>query len=339
MKFLRFFFWVVVIVLALPLAGVAWFYLDWMERPFSLTSPVEFRVSPGMGVRKVAQTLAEAGVPVSGDAMALAVRLKETFSGRKSDIHVGCYALEVGMTPRQLLQMMEEGKVLQTEIRLIEGWTFREWRRVIAANNGLEHLTNSLSDAELMQKIGLPGQAPEGMFFPDTYRVGKCSSDLALFSHAAREMRKHLEREWNAREENLPYSSPYEALIMASIVEKETGLASDRAMVAGVFVNRLRAGMRLDTDPSVIYGMGESFDGRLYKSHLRADTPYNTYMRKGMPPTPIATPSLASIKAALHPARTDAFYFVARGDGSSHFSATLAEHNQAVNYYLRSKGK
>jgi len=338
LKLSRFFLFIFILML-LPVAAAAWFYLGWMERPLPVASTLEFQVSPGMGVRKVAQVLTEAGVPVSEDALTLAARVEEVLSDRKIDIHVGYYALTAGMTPRQLLRMMAEGMVLQVEVRLIEGWTFREWRRVIAAHDGLEHLATSLSDAELMQKIGLPGQAPEGMFFPDTYRVSKYSSDITLLAYAAREMRTHLEREWNAREANLPYRSPYEALIMASIVEKETGLEKDRAMVAGVFVNRLRIGMRLDTDPSVIYGLGESFDGKLYKSSLRADTPYNTYIHAGLPPTPIAMPSLASLKAALHPAKTNAFYFVAKGDGSSHFSATLAEHNRAVQRYLRSKGK
>ncbi|MCL2076533.1 MAG: endolytic transglycosylase MltG [Betaproteobacteria bacterium] len=338
MKLSRFFL-LVVIVMLLPVAAAAWFYLEWMERPLPVASSLEFQVSPGMGVRKVAQLLTNSGVPVSEDMLTLAARVEEVLSGRKTDIHVGYYTLTEGMTPRQLLRMMAEGKVAHVEVRLIEGRTFRDWRRVIAAHDGLEHLATSLSDAELMKKIGMPGQAPEGMFFPDTYRVSKYSSDIALLAYAAREMRAHLEREWNARAENLPYNSPYEALIMASIVEKETGMEKDRVMVAGVFVNRLRIGMRLDADPTVIYGLGESYDGKIYRSDLRADTPYNTYTRKGLPPTPIAMPSLASIRAALNPAATNAFYFVAKGDGSSHFSATLAEHNQAVQYYLRSKGK
>jgi len=327
------------VVILLPFVVVGWFYFGWMERPLPVTAAVEFRVPAGMGARKVARLLTESGVPVSEELLMLAARLEEVLSGKKSEIQVGCYALTTGTTPRQLLRMLAEGKVVRVEVKLIEGWTFREWRKVVAAHEGLEHVATSLSDAELMRKIGLAGQSPEGMFFPDTYLVSKYSSDLELFAYAAREMRTHLEREWNAREANLPYASPYEALIMASIVEKETGHAEDRAMVAGVFVNRLRIGMRLDTDPSVIYGLGESFRGTLYRSDLRTDTPYNTYMRAGLPPTPIATPSLASLQAALHPAKTKAFYFVAKGDGSSHFSATLSEHNQAVERYLRSRGK
>ena len=329
----------VYLIILLPLAAGGWFYIGWMERPLPVASPLEFRVSSGMGVRKVARALTEAGAPVSEDMLVLAARAEEIISGRKHEIQLGCYALTPGMTPRHLLRMMAEGKVLQVDVKLIEGWTFREWRRTVAAHEGLEHVTTSMSDAELMQRIGLAGQSPEGMFFPDTYRVGKYSSDLELFAYAAREMKTHLEREWNAREANLPYVSPYQALIMASIVEKETGLAKDRAMVAGVFVNRLRMGMRLDTDPSVIYGLGESYRGTLYRSDLRTDTPYNTYMRAGLPPTPIATPSLASIQAALHPAKTNAIFFVAKGDGSSYFSTSLPEHNQAVQYYLRSRGK
>jgi UPF0755 protein len=250
-------------------------------------------------------------------------------------VRAGTYVLVAGSTPRDLLNLLASGKALQVDVRLIEGWTFREWRQKIAAHPDLTQVTATLSDAELMARLGMAGQAPEGLFFPDTYRVDKFSDDLALFARAARTLEAHLQREWQGRAENLPYRNAYEALIMASIVEKETGAEADRSKIAGVFVNRLRIGMRLQTDPTVIYGLGTAFDGNLRRTHLEADTPYNTYTREGLPPTPIAMPGLASLRAALHPAQTKALYFVARGDGGSQFSATLAEHNAAVDRYQR----
>ncbi|MDR1890324.1 MAG: endolytic transglycosylase MltG [Zoogloeaceae bacterium] len=327
MRFLRFFLILVLLCGAVAAGGG---YV-WFTRPLPLAETVEFRVLPGMGLRDAAQTLNQAGVAIEPNLLVLAARL----SGQARGIRAGTYGIAPGTTPQTLLAMLTAGKVLQVDAQLIEGWTFRQWRAKLAGHSGLEHVTDTLSEAELMTRLGLPGQRPEGMFFPDTYRVDKYSSDLALFALAARTMQKHLQREWARREANLPYRNAYEALIMASIVEKETGIASDRALVAGVFVNRLRIGMRLQTDPTVIYGLGERFDGNLRKVDLLTDTPYNTYTRAGLPPTPITMPGLASLKAALHPAATRALYFVARGDGSSHFSATLEEHNQAVNRYQR----
>jgi UPF0755 protein len=292
---------------------------------------VEFRVPSGMGLRGVARTLNQAGVAVDARLLVLAARV----SGRAGTVRAGVYALRVGSSPQDLLELLASGQVLQVDVRLIEGWTFREWRQKIAAHPDLTRTSAALSDAELMARLGMAGQSPEGLFFPDTYRVDKFSDDLALFARAARTMQEHLQREWQDREANLPYRNAYEALIMASIVEKETGLDTDRSEIAGVFVNRLRLGMRLQTDPTVIYGLGSAFDGNLRRIHLETDTPYNTYTRAGLPPTPIAMPGLASIRAALHPAPIKALYFVARGDGSSQFSATLAEHNAAVNRYQR----
>jgi len=312
------------------LAGGA-FYV-WFTRPLELpAATVEFRVPQGSGLRAVARVLDQAGVPVQPDLLVLAARLL----GKEGAIRAGTYGIERGITPEQLLDTLVQGRVLQLELRLVEGWTFRQWRAQMARQPGLELLAGQLSEAELMARLGLAGQAAEGMFFPDTYLVDKYSSDLELLARAAKAMQKHLEREWAARDPGLPYRNAYEALIMASIVEKETGVEADRPLVAGVFVNRLRQGMRLQTDPTVIYGLGERFDGNLRKVDLQTDTPHNTYTRVGLPPTPIAMPSLASLRAALHPARTNALYFVARGDGSSHFSASLDEHNQAVNRYQR----
>lgn len=328
MKFLFRLFLLLILLLALS-AGA---FYSWFNRPLNLPADtVEFRVPAGTGLRGVVRVLEQAGVEVQGDFLVLAARL----SGQEASIRAGTYGIERGISPRTLLDTLVQGKVLQVEVRLIEGWTFRQWRDLLVTHQGLEHVTTGLGEAELMQRLGFPGRAPEGMFFPDTYLVDKYSTDLELLARAAGAMQRHLEREWVGRESGLPYQNAYEALIMASIVEKETGQAADREMVAGVFVNRLRIGMRLQTDPTVIYGLGERFDGNLRKVDLQTDTPFNTYTRAGLPPTPISMPSLASLQAALHPARTQAFYFVARGDGSSHFSRTLDEHNQAVNRYQR----
>jgi UPF0755 protein len=328
---LKFFLRSLLILIFTALFAAGGSYL-WFTRPLAMPEgAVELRVSPGSGLRHVAQSLNQAGVGIQPDLLALAARLQ----GREHAIRAGVYSVAPGTTPQTLLELLVSGKVLQAEVRLIEGWTFRQWRAQLARHPDLEHVTTALSEAELMARLGWPGQSPEGMFLPDTYRVDKYSTDLELLSRAARAMSEHLAREWRDREADLPYKNAYEALVMASIVEKETGVEADRAQVAGVFINRLRLGMRLQTDPTVIYGLGERFDGNLRKVDLQTDTPYNTYTRDGLPPTPIAMPGRASLHAALHPARTPALYFVARGDGSSHFSITLNEHNQAVDRYQR----
>lgn len=318
-----------VVLLGALLAGG---FYAWLNRPLNLPGEgVEFRVPPGTGLRGVVRAVAQAGVDLPADLMVLAARLQK----KEGAIRAGTYGIAAGITPQQLLDTLVQGKVLQVEVRLVEGWTFKQWRAQLAGNPGLEHLTQALSDSELMERLGFAGRQPEGMFFPDTYLVDKYSSDLDLLASAAKAMQRNLEKEWAGREAGLPYGNPYEALIMASIVEKETGKEADRELVASVFVNRLRIGMRLQTDPTVIYGLGDNFDGNLRRIDLQTDTPYNTYTRAGLPPTPISMPGLASLQAALHPARTNALYFVARGDGSSHFSSTLDEHNQAVNRYQR----
>jgi UPF0755 protein len=307
------------------------FYLLRVKPVAMPETPVEFRIPPGTGTRGIAAILNQSDVRVHPALFGLAARLE----GGAGRLKAGTYRLEPGGTLADLVRLLVSGKVLQVEVRLIEGWTFYAWRRALDAHPGLEHAASSLSDTELMERLGLAGLTPEGRFFPDTYRVDKYSTDLELLQRAARAMQEHLEREWAGREAGLPYQNADEALIMASIIEKETGQEADRPLVAGVFVNRLRRGMRLQTDPTVIYGLGARFNGNLRKADLLTDTPYNTYTRVGLPPTPIAMPGLASLRAALHPAKTDALYFVARGDGGSQFSATLEEHNQAVQRYQR----
>ncbi len=227
------------------------------------------------------------------------------------------------------------GDVAQAEVRLIEGWTFAQIRAALNASADLRHHSAELDDAQILVQLDVPEEQPEGLFFPDTYLFAKGSSDMAVLRRAYRAMQRHLKAEWEARNASLPYRTPYEALIMASIIEKETGLAAERDMIAGVLVNRLRIGMRLQTDPTVIYGLGDAFDGNLKKKHLLEDGPYNTYTRAGLPPTPIAMPGLASLKSALHPAKTESLYYVSRGDGSSHFSRNIDEHNRAVSKYQR----
>ena len=239
------------------------------------------------------------------------------------------------ISPLELLEVITKGEVIQKQVSIIEGWTFKQLRAALNASLDITHDTLNLTDTEILQRIGAMESHPEGLFFPDTYKFAAGSSDLAILSSAYQAMQQRLQEIWATREPDLPLQTPYQALILASIVEKETGTADDRAMIAGVFMNRLRRGMLLQTDPTVIYGLGETFDGNLRKRDLLADTAYNTYIRAGLPPTPIALPGMAALQATLHPAQTDALYFVARGDGSSHFSSSLTEHNRAVNQYQK----
>ena len=256
-------------------------------------------------------------------------------SGQDRLIKAGNYEIPVGTTPRELLQKLVRGEEALRAVTLVEGWTFRQVRQALAREEQLKPETAGLPEAEIMQRLGRPGVAAEGRFFPDTYTYAKGSSDLAVLRRALHAMDKKLEAAWAQRAADTPLKSADEALTLASIVEKETGRASDRAQIAGVFTNRLRIGMLLQTDPTVIYGMGEKFDGNLRRRDLQTDTPWNTYTRAGLPPTPIAMPGKAALLAAVQPERTQALYFVSRGDGTSHFSPTLDEHNRAVNRYQR----
>ncbi len=258
--------------------------------------------------------------------------------GRASQIKAGSYQVEQGVTPLQLLDKLTRGDVTQGEVLLVEGRSFAQWRAALDDNPDLRHDTAGLSTDEILTLLGVSQHHPEGLFFPDTYLFTKQSSDLDLMRRAYGAMSRHLAEEWAARSAGLPLRSAYEALILASIVEKETGRAEDRPQIAAVFLNRLRRGMLLQTDPTVIYGMGSRFDGNLSKTDLLTDTPYNTYTRSGLPPTPIAMPGLPALRAALHPPASDRLYFVARGDGSSEFSRTLDEHNRAVARYQKRRG-
>lgn len=301
-------------------------------RPLPLpASPFVFELKQGSSLTAMARQMHQEGLLEEEQLFVWFARLM----GKSAQIKAGSYALEQPVSALELLRMISEGQVSQRRVGIIEGWTFRQMRDALNANADITHDTQSLSDAEILQRIGAPESHPEGLFFPDTYHFAAGSSDLAIFRRAYLTMQRHLQAGWDAREPNLPLQTPYEALILASIVEKETGAEKDRAMIAGVFVNRLRQGMLLQTDPTVIYGMGASFDGNLRRKDLHTDTPYNTYTRGGLTPTPIALPGRAALQAALHPAQTNALYFVARGDGSSHFSSSLNEHNNAVNKYQK----
>ncbi len=284
-------------------------------------------------MRSAITQMQEAGIEVQPTVLAWLARLNRAETGIKA----GSYSVKQGVTPLQLLGKLTRGEVTQGELTLVEGWSFRQWRQRMDKHPDLRHETTGLSEAQIAERLGQNIAQLDGWLFPDTYLFDKQSSDLDLLARALRAMQRKLDSEWGQRDQGLPYKTPLEALVMASIIEKETGQAADRAMVAAVFVNRLRKGMLLQTDPTVIYGLGENFDGNLRKRDLQADTPYNTYTRSGLPPTPIAMPGLASLQAALHPAASDVLYFVARGDGSSEFSRTLDEHNRAVNRYQRGR--
>lgn len=298
--------------------------------------PVEFEIPAGIGLRGAARRLEQAGIEVRRVPFELLARLL----GTTQDIKAGYYRISAPMTPREILDKLERGDVVQSEVLLVEGWTFAQFRAALDANDALRHDSRGLSAAEILVDIGATERHPEGLFFPDTYLFARGSSDLAVLRRAYRVMQEQLEREWAQRAPDAPYKTPYEALIMASIVEKETGRESEREQIAGVLVNRLRMRMALQVDPTVIYGLGESFDGNLKKLHLKTDGPYNTYTRAGLPPTPISMPGLASLRAALQPARVNALYYVSRGDGTSEFSRTLQEHNRAVaKYQLKPRRK
>ena len=292
---------------------------------------LELEVEPGTTPRGVARSVQAAGVRVDARLLYAWFRL----SGRDRQIRAGNYELPPGTTPHSLLQKLVRGEESLRALTLVEGWNFRQVRAALAADNSLRHDSAALSDADLMARLERPGVHPEGRFFPDTYTYAKGSSDLAVLRRALHAMDRRLEAAWGQRASDTPLKSADEALVLASIVEKETGRASDRGRIAGVFANRLRIGMLLQTDPTVIYGLGEKFDGNLRRSDLQADTPWNTYTRAGLPPTPIAMPGKASLLAAVQPEPTQALYFVAKGDGTSQFSESLQDHNRAVNRYQR----
>ena len=316
----------------LALVAAAGAGLWWVHQPLRLpAATVDLSIEPGTLPRGVAQDVREAGVDVDPDLLYAWFRV----SGQARDIKAGSYELEKGITPRRLLAKLARGEASLRAVTLVEGWNIRQLRAALAKEEGLKQEAAKLDDAALMALLGRPGQHPEGRFFPDTYTYAKGSSDTALLRRAMRAMDKRLDEAWAQRTPQVAVKSPEQALILASIVEKETGRGADRPLISAVFNNRLRIGMALQTDPTVIYGMGAAFNGNLRKADLQTDTPWNTYTRPGLPPTPIAMPGKAALLAAVQPAPSKSLYFVARGDGSSHFSESLDEHNRAVNRFQR----
>lgn len=308
----------------------AWYATSILETP---QLPLQFSLKTGSGLRAAAFQMERAGALKHPERFVLMARLL----GEAGNIKAGSYEIDRALTPYQLLAKITQGEVTLVSITFPEGWTFRQMRKALDEHPAIQHETQGLSDADILLRLSIGEPSPEGLFFPDTYHFGNGSSDLLILRRAHRLMKSHLEAQWAARTPDLPFSTPYEALILASIVEKETGRVEDRPLVAAVFVNRLRKGMLLQADPTVIYGVGEAFDGNLRRRDLTKDTPYNTYTRTGLPPTPIAMPGAAAIAATLNPPKSDVLYFVARGDGTSYFSRTLGEHERAVTKYQRSK--
>ena len=310
---------------------VAWM-VYFASAPIKLAaSTVEVDLKAGSSLRGVAEQLVDQGILQEPWSFVLLVRAL----GKASEVKAGNYLINDGISHYALFEALTNGNTAQTSITFIEGWTFAQMRNALNKNEFVKHVTMAYTDEQIMSKIGASQTSPEGLFFPDTYYFSSGMSDQEILKRAYTAMQTKLEAAWQGRAAGLPYRSPYEALIMASIIEKETGKSDERAMIAGVFLHRLRIGMRLQTDPTVIYGMGEKFDGNLRKKDLLADTEFNTYTRSGLPPTPIAMPGLASIEAALHPKKTQALYFVGKGDGSHIFSSTLKQHNRAVLLHQR----
>jgi UPF0755 protein len=328
------------IVVLLVLAAAGALLYRWANQPFTLTLPpsedsVDLSIPSGSGASSIAKAIMKATQADASQELLLVAWLR--ISGKAGELKAGSYEIVQGDSPRSLIDKIASGKQSMRGVTFIEGWN---WRQVRAALGKAKHLKNesaALDDAQIMERIGKSDVHPEGRFFPDTYRYAKGASDLTVLRAAAQAMDKQLAAAWEARAADSPYKNSNEALIMASIVEKETGAAQDRPTISGVFANRLRINMRLQTDPTVIYGLGEKFDGDLRKRDLQTDTPYNTYTRAGLPPTPIAMPGKAALLAAVQPAPTKALYFVARGDGTSEFSDTLEAHNRAVAKYILSK--
>lgn len=327
------------LLLVLLLAAVGALLYGWYDfsrfsrTPLHVTAQGDsIDIARGTGFRNIVGELRQRGLTSADPVYWWLLAEQMRVAGK---LHAGEYALEAGITPRQLLANMATDKVLQRNLTIVDGWTFAQLREALAKAEKLGHDSVALDDAAIMQKIGAAGEAPEGRFLPETYAYVKGDSDLDVLKRAHVAMARALDAMWPARDKDLPFATPYDALILASIVEKETGRADERARIAGVFVRRLQDHMLLQTDPSVIYGMGAAYNGSIHKVDLTTDTPYNTYTRPGLPPTPIALPGKPALLAALHPASGSELYFVARGDGGHVFASTLEEHNRNVDCYQR----
>lgn len=328
----RFKKWLALSITAAVLAGGWLVYYAIMPLKLQPSSQ-EIVIQPKSGLRSIANQLVAQGVLKEPWRFILLAKLLH----KEQYLQAGSYTLNKNISPYHLLLSLNHGKTTQGSITFIEGRTFEQMRQKLAVNDAVKQTIAGLSEQEILKQLGAPYSIAEGLFFPDTFYFDRNTTDIELLRISYNAMQTKLEKAWQNRDQNLPYKNSYEALIMASIIEKETGKSDERPMIAGVFVNRLKLGMRLQTDPTVIYGMGLRFDGNIRKKDLSIDTPYNTYTRSGLPPTPIAMPGLAAIEAALHPADTKALYFVGRGDGSHAFSNNLTEHNRAVVKYQLKK--
>jgi UPF0755 protein len=323
-----------VIASALLAGGTTWYVMRWQQTPFAMAEGVVVILERGQSFAGFARRLNELGVIDHPRLWTVMARV----SGDARRVQAGEYLIRPSDSPATFLSRLTLGDIVTYQAQIIEGWTVMQAVAALSGDPVLEQRLEGVDVHTLLELLGLPAGHAEGMFFPDTYRFVRGDSDVDILRRAYARMESILQEAWSGRREGLPYETPYEALIVASLIEKETGLESDRAAISQVFVRRLELGMRLQTDPSVIYGVGDTFDGALRRTHLREDTPYNTYRHHGLPPTPIALPGARSIAAALHPAEGEYLYFVSRGDGTSKFSYTLEEHNDAVYRYLRSGG-
>lgn len=329
-KTLLYLFGILLLLVAGAAAGV-WY---WVTSPVAMTHErVDYLVAPGSSPRQIARSMKQAGINVHEDAWVLLARL----SGQDRDLKAGAYEAVEGDSPRALLTRMTAGDMRQARVALIEGWNYQRIREALRNTSELEQTLDAFTESELLEKLGVDASALEGWLYPDTYVFVPGSSDFDILRRAYLAQSEILSQAWDGRQEGLPLKTPYDALILASIVEKETGHAEDRGRVAGVFINRLKIGMALQTDPTVIYGMGSQYQGRIRKKDLQTDTPWNTYTRPGLPPTPIASAGRAALHAVLHPDSHDFLYFVSRGDGTSEFSKTLTAHNRAVSKYILGK--
>lgn len=321
----------VVLPILVAIAGAIGAAYYWVSHPLDLPSPkVDILVPKGATPASIASLLNQAGIQISAPAFVLMARLSELDTKLKA----GGYQIVQGDSPLKVLRRMAMGDVTSRQLTIVEGWNLRQIRAALAQHDDIKQSITEVSDADLLTQVGLKAPHAEGLFFPDTYIFPIGTTDLEILQRAARAQEQILNRAWASRQEDLPLRNPYQALILASIVEKETGRASDRARIAGVFINRLRLNMPLQTDPTVIYGMGEAYQGKIRKKDLQTDHPWNTYTRGGLPVSPISSVGQASLDAALNPEKHDFLYFVSRGDGTSAFARTLAEHNKNVSQYI-----
>jgi len=331
MKTITRFFFYILLPVAIAAGVAVWAAYQWVHQPLRLPADkVDVLIPQGTSPSGVAKILNQAGIDVDPRGFVWLARISE----QDKKLKAGGYQISLGDSVWDILRRMAAGEVTQRQVTFVEGWTLKQIRQVLRQHPDIQQTIPSLTDAQLMEKLGVQAKYGEGLFFPDTYVFPIGTTDIEILGQSLAAQQQLLDKMWQARQPGLPLKSPYEALILASIVEKETGLHAERGKVAGVFINRLRVGMPLQTDPTVIYGMGDQYQGRIRKKDLQTDTPWNTYTRTGLPPSPIASAGKASLEAALNPEKHNYFYFVARGDGSSAFAVNLAEHNKNVSQYI-----